>query len=63
MNTSQLPEDHERETVPSVRDAKVFLELLDRPPALNERLTRSLMEYLEATRGYPEQPFEWPPRS
>lgn len=54
--------DRERETVLSERDAKRFLELLDRPPALNARLARSLAAYQEATRGHPDRPFEWPAR-
>lgn len=55
--------DRERETVLGERDAKRFLELLDRPPALNARLARSLAAYQEATRGHPDRPFEWPARS
>ena len=54
--------DRERETVLSGRDAKRFLELLDRPPALNARLARSLAAHQEATRGHPDRPFEWPAR-
>lgn len=61
-NARKSPEDRERETVLSKRDAKRFVELLDRAPTWNARLLRSLEEYHDATRGDPTRPFVWPCR-
>jgi uncharacterized protein (DUF1778 family) len=47
----------------SERDAKRLLELLDRPPAANEKLQRGLEQFRKVTRGNSDRAFEWPPRS
>lgn len=49
-------------TVPSERDAKRLLEVLDRSEAWNARLARSLETYRAATQGDPTRPFDWPAR-
>jgi len=39
--------EHERVIVPSARDAKIILELLDNPPAPNAKLRAALKRYRE----------------
>lgn len=62
LNATERPEDYERETVPSERDAVRLLELLDRSSSWNARLAASLDAYQLATGGHPGVPFEWPPK-
>jgi uncharacterized protein (DUF1778 family) len=57
------PISMDRETVLSERDAKRFLELLDRTSTWNSRLVQSVEAYRQATRGNPARPFNWPGRS
>lgn len=40
--------EHERLVVPSARDARTILDLLDRPPAPNTKLRAALKRYREA---------------
>jgi uncharacterized protein (DUF1778 family) len=54
--------EREQVTVLSQRDAKKLLELLDRPPAMNEKLQRGLEQFRKVTRGNSDRAFEWPPR-
>ena len=55
--------EREQVTRLSERDAKRLLELLDRPPAPNEKLRRGLEQFRKVTHGHSDRAFEWPPRS
>lgn len=46
----------------SARDTEAFIQALENPPPLNDKLKAALQDYDEARRDEPAGTFEWSPR-